>query len=76
MLVEYFNYQDKIVRRYRTLEIENIAGFETITKHEMTNLLNGNKTTVEYSNIKYSQGVPERIFSERFLRRKPKPYIH
>ena len=76
MLVEYFNHQDQIYRRYETLGIENINGFETITKNKMVNLLNGNKTTVEYSNIKYSQGVPENVFSERFLRRKPKSYIH
>jgi len=75
MMIEYHNQQDKIYRRYKTLEVKEIDGFKTIVKNEMANLLNGNKTTVEYSNIKYSQGIPEKIFSERFLRRKPKPYI-
>jgi len=75
MLVEYYDQQEKQYRRYKTLEIKNIEGYDTITKNQMTNLLNKNTTTVEYSNIKYSQGLSERIFSERFLRRKPKKYV-
>jgi len=75
MLVEYYDQQEKIYRRYKTLEIKNIEGYDTITKNQMTNLLNKNTTTVEYTNIKYSQGIPERVFSERFLRRKPKSYV-
>jgi len=75
MLVEYYDHQDKIYRRYKTLEIESIEGFDTIVKNEMANLLNDNKTTVEYLNVKYSQDIPERIFSERYLRRKPKGYV-
>lgn len=75
MLVEYYDQQEQVYRRYTTLEIKNISGFETIVKNEMANLLNGNKTTVEYTNIKYSQDIPGNIFSERYLRRKPKNYV-
>jgi len=75
MKIEYYDQQKAVYRIYQTLSFSDIEGHPTVTKAQMQDTQTGGKTIVEYSAIKYSQGIPEKIFSERYLRKTPKKYF-
>lgn len=63
---------------HRTLTMEaweEIDGYVTPTRQKAVNHQTGSTTTADMSEIQYDQGLPERIFEQRFLERPPTPYI-
>jgi hypothetical protein len=50
-------------------------GYLTVTKAKMEDLQGGGHTTIEYGKVKYDIGLPEGIFTERYLRKPPIEYI-
>lgn len=72
---QYFNNKDVVYRTFTVNEVVNIQGFDTIIHAQMEDNLTGAKTILKYSSIKYNNGIPEKIFSERYLRRAPKKYL-
>lgn len=72
---EYYNEKDIVYRTYSVLKIETIEGFATVTHSQMEDNISGGKTILKFSSVKYNSGVPENIFSERYLRRAPKKYL-
>ena len=72
---EYYDKEGKKSRVYEALEVKKIQGFQTVTKARMTDLRTGGKTTLEYSGVKYDIGLPDNIFTERYLRRAPAKYL-
>lgn len=63
---------------YRTAEIlavEDIQGYKTVTKSRMTDKNIGGHTIIEYSGVRYDTGVPEDVFTERYLRKPPREYL-
>ncbi len=73
--VEYYDAQDKKYRVAKALKVENIQGHPTVTKASMESLNQGSKTVMEYSSVKYDTGIPEDIFTERYLRKPPRKYL-
>jgi len=73
--IEYYNSNNVMYRVYQTLKFDLIDGFPTITTAQMEDKISGGKTTIEYSSIRYSLGIPENVFSERYLRKAPKKYL-
>ena len=71
----YFDKNREKYREYKVLEVETIQGFKTVTKARMSDLRDGGHTTIEYRNVTYNIGLPEDIFSERYLRRAPMQYL-
>ena len=41
----------------------------------MENLKTGSKTVMEYSDVEYDIGLPDDIFSERYLRKPPRQFL-
>ena len=41
----------------------------------MSSLASGSKTVMEYVSVDYDVGLPEDIFTERYLRRAPREYL-
>ena len=41
----------------------------------MKDLRSGGETVLTYSDVKYDVGLPEDIFTERYLRQPPNQYI-
>jgi hypothetical protein len=41
----------------------------------MENLKTGSKTIMQYSSVEYDIGLPDDIFSERYLRNPPADYL-
>lgn len=72
---EYFDRNGDKYRVYKALEVQTIQGYRTVTKSSMQDLRTGSTTTISYSNVGYDLGLPEDLFTERFLRRAPMEYL-
>ena len=72
---EFYDKKGEKYRVYEALKVDNIQGYPTVTKASMKNLRTGGQTVLEYSDVVYNPGIPENIFSERYLRRAPAKYI-
>ena len=69
---------EKAGKAYRTAEIKavkDIQGYKTVTKSQMTDTNIGGSTLIEYIDVKYDLGLPEDIFTERYLRTPPREYL-
>jgi len=75
MKAEYYKGNDTVYRSYTVLKVEVIDGYPTSVHSEMRDHIGGGKTVLNYSKVKYDIGLPENIFSERFLRRAPRKYL-
>ena len=72
---DYYDRENKKYRTYEAMAVDNIQGFPTVTKSKMTDLRTNGYTILEYSDVKYNIGIPEDIFTERYLRRPPRKYL-
>lgn len=72
---DYYDKENKKYRVYEALAVENIQGYPTVTKSKMTDLRTGGYTILQYSGVKYDIGIPEDIFTERYLRKPPRKYL-
>jgi outer membrane lipoprotein-sorting protein len=72
---EYYDGNDKKYRTYEAKGVEDVQGFPTVTKSRMTDHRTGGYTEMAYSDVKYNVGLPEDIFTERYLRRPPREYL-
>ena len=72
---EYFDKKGDKYKVYTALNVETIQGHPTITKSEAKNLKTGSNTVMEYSKVSYDTGLPDEIFTERYLRKSPKKHL-
>ena len=72
---EYFDAQDRKYREYEVLEVATIQGHPTVMKSRMKDLRDGGDTVLAFDNVAYDLGLPEGIFSERYLRHPPVSYL-
>jgi len=73
--IEFFDEKGEKYREYNALKFEAIQGYPTIVKAEMKDLRTKSTTVLEYSDVTYDVGVPENVFTERYLRRAPRNYL-
>lgn len=71
---EYYE-DDEVYRKYKVLEVETIDGYPTVVKSQMKDIRSGGKTTMTYENVEYNIGLPDDLFTERYLRRAPREYL-
>ena len=55
--------------------MDTIDGYPTVTQARVTDQRIGGATTMTYEKVEYNIGLPEDIFSERYLRNAPKKYL-
>ncbi|WP_370337306.1 outer membrane lipoprotein-sorting protein [Parvularcula marina] len=72
---EYFDAQGNIYRTYTAQAVDVIEGHPTVTKSEMTDTNMGGSTTLTYETVEYDVGLPDDVFSERYLRTPPRRYM-
>lgn len=72
---EFYDKNDKKYREYIAEKVDTIQGHPTITKARVNDLLSGGHTTLSYSMVKYDTGLPDDIFTERYLRSAPREYL-
>lgn len=70
-----FEKGGKVYRQATTLEVKDIQGKKTVVRGSMKDLEKGSETVLEYSTVQYDIGLPEDIFTERYLRNAPRQYI-
>ena len=71
-------YTDKKGQKYRhaqVLGVKNIQGYPTVVKARMTDLRTKANTVVEYRDVTYDVGLPEDMFTERYLRNPPQKFL-
>lgn len=73
--VEFYDKKGEAYRVYEALEVKTIQKYPTVVKSRMKDLRTKGETVIEYSNVKYDTGLPENIFTERYLRRAPRKYL-
>jgi len=80
---EYYDVQKELTRVFTADKIEEVAGterkernaFPTATKRTMKNLKTGHRTEVTFTSVSYNIGLPDSIFTERYLRKPPERWI-
>lgn len=72
---EYYDKRGEAYRRYTALKVSKPQGFVTVTQSKMEDLRSGGYTTISYSNVTYDAGLPQDIFTERYLRKPPMKYL-
>ncbi len=55
--------------------MEDIQGHPTVVQAEMSDTSIGGKTVMEYTSVEYGIGLPEDVFTERYLRTAPREYL-
>jgi len=73
--IDYYQ-GETVYRQYQTLATKMIDGYVTVIKAQMEDKRTSGITTIDYTSIKYSQDIPDKIFSERYLRKAPKKYLN
>ncbi len=77
-LVTQTKFHDKegnVYRTYDALKVETIEGKPTVMKARMSDSRLGGHTILDYSDVKYDVGLPDDIFTERYLRRPPVQHL-
>lgn len=72
---EFYDAKGKVYRVYEALKVDTIAGFPTVTQSKMSDTRIGGYTTMDYSKVNYNLNLPEKIFTERYLRNAPRRYL-
>jgi hypothetical protein len=72
---EYFDENDEKYREYKALKVDQVQGYPTVTEARMSDERIGGHTILEYSGVAYDLGLPDDIFTERYLRRAPIQYL-
>jgi hypothetical protein len=73
--ISFYKEGGEKYREATALAVDTIDGFPTVTKARMQSLETGSTTVMEYLSVEYDVGLPEDIFSERYLRSAPREYL-
>lgn len=73
--IEYYDKKGTKYRVYEALKVETIEGFQTVTQSRMKDLRTKGETVISYNKVKYSVGLPDNIFTERYLRNPPRKHL-
>ena len=63
---------------YRTVsaeKVDEIDGFTTVTQSRVEDTRMGGHTVMQYKSVNYNVGLPEDVFTERYLRRAPRQHL-
>jgi len=75
MKAEYYDKNNTKYRRVETLKVETIQKHPTVTEAKVSDLKSGGHTVSVFSKIQYDLGIPDDIFTERYLRRAPRKWL-
>jgi len=68
---EYLDKSGKLYRVVEALEVKDVQGHPTVLKSRVRDLKTGGNTVSTFSDVKYDIDVPDSLFTERYLRRRP-----
>lgn len=64
---EMFDKQGQLLKRAEALETKEVQGSWAIVKLKMSNLQNGNATTLTFQILEYGKKIPAGVFTTKFL---------
>jgi len=69
--MKYYDKKGAYVKLYKASDIKQVPGTDKWRAYRMTmeDVRKGNKTVLELSNYQINQGVPDKYFSQRYLKR-------
>ena len=73
--IQFFDDKGKEYRTYDAQKVQTIQGYPTVTQARMKDLKTGGETVTQYTDVAYNIGIPEEMFTERYLRRPPREYL-
>lgn len=73
--IEFYDQRGEKYREGSAEKVEMLQGYPTVTQGRMKNLRTGGETVLTYSAVRYDEGLPEDIFTERYLRTPPMDYL-
>lgn len=71
-----FERGGRVYREAKVLSVKDIQGFKTVVKSSMKDHDRGSETVLDYSTVEYNTGLPDDIFTERYLRNPPQEHIN
>ncbi|MCB0330705.1 MAG: outer membrane lipoprotein-sorting protein [Bdellovibrionales bacterium] len=72
---EFYEANGEPYRLYEAVKVESVQGFPTVTQSRMSDLKTGGKTEMSYGEVQYDIGIPDDIFTERYLRNPPRKLL-
>lgn len=72
---EYYDLKGELMKVFTAEKIEKVNGFPTVVERTMKNIQSGHRTEITFLKTDYDIGIPDNLFSERFLKRPPKKWI-
>jgi len=73
--VEYYNKEEALSRVVETMNVKEIQGYPTIVNYRAKNLETGSETVMNFTDMKYDIGLPDDVFTERYLRRPARKWL-
>ena len=73
--IAYLDDKGEQYRLYEVLKVATVQGYPSISQARMKDLRTKSETNIRYSDVKFDIGLPEEIFSERYLRNPPRKYL-
>lgn len=67
---DYYNKDGVLFKKYKAEEVEKIGEESLITRMVMENIVYHRKSILEMKDIRINQGLPEYIFTRRFLKKR------
>lgn len=64
---EFYDDRDRLLKMLTIKKFEKINGYWTILETEMKNVQNDHTTRMQFNNVQYNQGIPDRKFTERSM---------
>ncbi len=71
----YYDSKGQEYRTYTATKVETVKGYPTVVAAEMKDDVIGGKTILTYENVSYDVGLPDDIFTERYLKKAPTQYL-
>lgn len=68
--VEFYDRSSRLLKTMIQTETKQIDGYWTPQHIEITDVQDKHKTIMELENVKHDQGIPDKRFTQRYLRRK------
>lgn len=73
--IAYYDDRGDKYREYTALKVETIQGYPTVTRSSMKDSHIGGETLLQYRAVQYDIGIPDDVFTERYMRNPPMEYL-
>ena len=73
--IEYYDAVGETHRTYEAIRVVDVQGYRTVMEARMKDLKKNGETVLRYEKVEYDVGLPESVFTERYLRMAPTEFL-